>query len=53
MIPVHTYNPVQLNMTTYTNPSQTQIEYKLDSAKKHSRKYKHDENRENSEKLRA
>jgi len=36
MIPVHAYNPVQIHMTTYTNTSQTQIQYKLDDARKNT-----------------
>jgi len=34
MAPVHTYNLVQKYMTIYTNTSQTQIQYKLDEARK-------------------
>ena len=33
MTPVRAYKPVQIHMTTYTNISQTQIQYKLDDAR--------------------
>ena len=36
MIPVHACNPVQIHSTIYTNPSQTQIQYKLDDARKNT-----------------
>ena len=34
MTPVCAYNPVQIYRITHTNPSQTQIQYKLDDARK-------------------
>ena len=34
---VHAYNPVQICRSTRTNPSQTQIQYKLDDARKDTR----------------
>ena len=37
MIPVHAYNPVQLHMTTYTNPSQLKYSTSFDDARKNTR----------------
>jgi len=37
MIPVHAHNSVQIHRTTYINPLQTQIQYKLDDARKNTR----------------
>jgi len=37
MSPVHTYNPVQIHMTTYTNTTKIQIQYKLDDARENTR----------------
>ena len=34
---IHKYNPVPIYRTTHTNPSQTQIQYKLDDVRKDTR----------------